>query len=263
MGTRLHDVAMEGQISKEEEEARLKLAGRRQLHLRLINAGLLEPHELGPGVVVLFEGWDAAGKGGAIRRLSSALDPRHLSVASFAAPSEREGRHHFLWRFWPHLPGSGGMTVFDRSWYGRVLVERVESLIEPTQWERAYDEINAFERSLVHDGTIIVKFLLHISDEEQLQRFDARQADPLKRWKLTDEDWRNRAKRHEYEIAMDEMIERTSTTEAPWDVIGADAKRTARVNILETLNLRIEQGMRAAGIEVPDSRGDDYNASSV
>ena len=146
-------------------------------------------------MLVLFEGWDASGKGGAIKRLVAQLDPRHVRVQEFAAPNSDEKRHHFLWRFWPKLPGWGGMAVFDRSWYGRVLVERVEGFASDEQWLRAYDEIHELERTLADEGTIIVKIWLHISLEEQLRRFEARRDDPLKTWKLTDEDWRNREKR--------------------------------------------------------------------
>ena len=144
---------------------------------------------------IVFEGWDAAGKGGAIKRLVEPLDPRHVHVAPFAAPTPDELRHHFLWRFWPPLPGWGGMTIFDRSWYGRVLVERVENLATEVQWRRAYEEITDFEHTLAEEGMIVIKLWMHMSHEEQLRRFVRRRDDPLKAWKLTDEDWRNREKR--------------------------------------------------------------------
>ena len=150
---------------------------------------------LGPPVCIVFEGWDAAGKGGAIKRLVEPLDPRHVHVAPFAAPTPDELRHHFLWRFWPPLPGWGGMTIFDRSWYGRVLVERVENLATEVQWRRAYQEITDFEHTLAEEGMIVIKLWMHMSHEEQLRRFERRRDDPLKAWKLTDEDWRNREKR--------------------------------------------------------------------
>jgi polyphosphate kinase 2 (PPK2 family) len=153
-----------------------------------------------------MEGWDASGKGGAIRRMTSSLDARHIKVVAYAAPDAREKRHHFLWRFWPDLPGQGGMTVLDRSWYGRVLVERVEGFATEAEWRRAYDEINAFERSLADDRMVLVKLWMHVSDEEQLARFERRARIPLKRWKLTDEDWRNRDKRPQYEAAVEEMF---------------------------------------------------------
>jgi len=260
MASPLNQVDLSCQISRSEEEPRLAQAQRRLLHLRLVSAGLLGDGQLGPGLLVLFEGWDAAGKGGAIRRLVAPLDPRHVTVASFAAPTEREIRHHFLWRFFPVLPGLGGMTVFDRSWYGRVLVERVEGLIDQKTWRRSYDEITTTETALVSEGMVIVKCFLHISEEEQLKRFEARQNDPLKKWKLTDEDWRNRAKRTEYEKAINEMIEKTSSPAAPWDLIPANSKRYARLAVLETVITRLEEGMTACGIDVPPSKGDDYSA---
>ena len=160
---------------------------------------------------MLFEGWDASGKGGAIKRLVDHLDPRHVRVVQYAAPTPDEKRHQYLLRFAAALPGWGGMAVLDRSWYGRVLVERVEGFATEAEWRRAYDEIDDFERALCDDGMILVKFFLHLSDEEQLRRFEARANDPLKAWKLTDEDWRNRAKRPDYEAAIEDMVERTST----------------------------------------------------
>src|SRR5581483_6557899 len=157
-------------------------------------------------VCVVFEGWDASGKGGAIKRLVAPLDPRHVRVAQFGAPSYDEKRHHFLWRFWPALPGWGGMAVLDRSWYGRVLVERVEGFATEEQWTRAYDEIVAFESMLAAEGMVIVKFWLHLSDAEQLKRFESREHDVLRRWKLTDEDWRNRRRRKAYGHAVEDML---------------------------------------------------------
>ena len=149
-------------------------------------------------MLVVFEGWDASGKGGAIKRLVSGLDPRHVRVKQFAAPTYDEKRHHWLLRFWDPLPGWGGMAVYDRSWYGRVLVERVEEFATREQWGRAYTEINDFERTLVAEGMVLIKFFIHISGKEQLKRFKAREQDPLKSWKLTEEDWRNREKRKQY-----------------------------------------------------------------
>ena len=171
---RLEDADLSARISKDEEAKRLHKAQLRLLHLRLINGGQLSGGELGPPVCIVFEGWDAAGKGGAIKRLVAPLDPRHVHVAPFAAPTPDELRHHFLWRFWPPLPGWGGMTIFDRSWYGRVLVERVEKLATEVQWRRAYDEINDFEHSLAEEGMVVIKLWMHISHEEQLRRFERR-----------------------------------------------------------------------------------------
>ena len=192
---RLEELDLSLRLSKQEGAERLAAAQERLAALRLQLGGKLGGTELGPPLCLVFEGWDASGKGGAIRRLVAPLDMRHVRVAQFSAPTPDEKRHHFLWRFWPALPGWGGMAVLDRSWYGRVLVERVEGFARRDEWERAYGEIVEFERSLAAEGTILVKFFIHISDEEQLRRFERRAGDPLKRWKLTDEDWRNRGKR--------------------------------------------------------------------
>ena len=222
MTTRLGEVDLSLELSRKEEEHELGLAWKRLVQLRLTLGGLIGERGIGPPVCVVFEGWDASGKGGAIKRLVSPLDPRHVRVVQFAAPSDDERRHHFLWRFWPVLPGWGGMAVFDRSWYGRVLVERVDGLATREQWLRAYDEINAFERTLADEGTILVKLWLHISEAEQLRRFEARAADPLKAWKLTEDDWANRAKRGEYEQAVEDMLARTDQPHAPWRPIAAE-----------------------------------------
>src|SRR5207302_495472 len=172
-------------LSREEEAKRLEAAQMRLLELRLAMGGLIGEQGIGPPLCVVFEGWDASGKGGAIKRLVSPLDPRHVRVAQFAAPTYDEKRHHFLWRFWPVLPGWGGMTVLDRSWYGRVLVERVEGFAEEAEWQRAYSEILDFERSLCAEGMVLVKLWLHLTEGEQRKRFAAREDDPLKSWKLT------------------------------------------------------------------------------
>jgi AMP-polyphosphate phosphotransferase len=248
---RLDEVDLGKSLTKQEEARGLETAWKRLTQLRLTLGGQIGPKELGPPVCVLFEGWDASGKGGAIKRLVSPLDPRHVRVVQFAAPSFDEQRHHFLWRFWPSLPGRGGMAVFDRSWYGRVLVERVEGFAERDEWERAYDEINAFEDGLVREGTILVKMWMHISPDEQLKRFKSREQDPLKAWKLTDEDWRNREKRPVYEEAVEDMLARTHQPHAPWDLVPGESKHYARVHVVETVIARIEEGMRRNGVEVP------------
>jgi polyphosphate kinase 2 (PPK2 family) len=174
-----------------------------------------------------------------------------VRVVQYAAPTHDEKRHHWLWRFWPALPGWGGMAVLDRSWYGRVLVERVEGFATLEQWERAYDEIVQFERSLALEGMILVKFWLHISDEEQLRRFERREKKPLKRWKLTEDDWRNREKRPAYEQAVEDMLDRTDHELGRWQLVEADDKRYARVKVLETVCDAIETGMRERGFEPP------------
>jgi AMP-polyphosphate phosphotransferase len=248
---RLDAVDLSVSMSREESEARLRVLQQRLLELRLVSAGLLGNGSLGPPLCALFEGWDASGKGGSIKRLVVSLDPRHVVVAEFGVPTDEEKRHHFLWRFVPSLPGWGEMSVFDRSWYGRVLVERVEGFATETQWKRAYDEISDFEKMLVEEGAVLVKFWLHISAEEQARRFEARKDDPLRRWKLTDEDWRNRSKRPAYLDAAEEMFERTDSKHAPWDIIAAESKHYARVAVLERVIDRTEGAMRQIGLEIP------------
>ena len=253
---RLAALDLSMQLSRTQEAARLTAAQQRLLHLRLVLGGQLpasaaEPARIGPPVCVVFEGWDASGKGGAIKRLVAGLDPRHVRVAQFAAPTYDEKRHHFLWRFWPALPGWGGMAVLDRSWYGRVLVERVEHLAGEDQWQRAYGEIMEFECTLAAEGMILVKFWLHVSEAQQLRRFERRQADPLKRWKLTDEDWRNRRKRRDYESAVEDMVERTDHPAARWTLVEANSKRWARVRVVERTCEAIEAGMVERGWTVP------------
>ncbi len=238
-------------LSREEEAERLAAAQKRLLALRLELGGLIGSGELGPPVCIVFEGWDASGKGGAIKRLVAELDPRHVRVVQFAAPTHDEKRHHWLWRFWPALPGWGGMAVLDRSWYGRVLVERVEGFATEEQWRRAYVEIVDFERTLAAEGMILIKFWMHISHDEQERRFLRREADRLKTWKLTDEDWRNREKRADYEAAVEEMVARTDTAWAPWHLIEGDSKRYARVKVIETVIAAAEDGMRRHGMTVP------------
>ena len=250
MGT-LDNYDLSLKLAKDEGERRLSAAQRRLLYLRLVDGGIYDGSgTLGPPICVVFEGWDASGKGGAITRLVAPIDPRHVRVMSIAAPTFDEKRHHFLSRFWPHLPGWGGMTILDRSWYGRVLVERVEEFATEEQWRRAYDEIKAFERTLTDEGLVLVKIWMHISSDEQLKRFKSREKDQLKRWKLTAEDWRNREQRPAYELAISEMLDRTDTSYAPWTVVEADDKLYARVKVLETVNAAIERGLLKAGIEL-------------
>lgn len=261
--TRLEQLDLSKKLSRSEESTRLEAGWRRLSELRLalgglrpLGAGSATRNGLGPPVCVVFEGWDASGKGGAIKRLVQPLDPRHVRVSQFSAPTPDESRHHFLWRFWPDLPGWGGMTVFDRSWFGRVLVERVEGFASENEWERAYEQINSFEASLVEEGMILIKFWLEISDSEQLERFERRDRDPLKSWKLTDEDWRNREKRPLYEAAVEEMFRRTDRPPAaPWHLVEANSKRFARVKVLETVIAEIELGMTRYGISPPEPAG--------
>jgi len=253
---RLDQLDLSKKLTRTEEAQGLERGWERLTQLRLTLGGQIGDREIGPPVCVLFEGWDASGKGGAIKRLVSQIDPRHVRVVQFAAPTADEKRHHFLWRFWPVLPGWGGMAVFDRSWYGRVLVERVEGLATREQWLRAYDEINSFERTLADEGMILVKLWLHISPEEQLKRFERRQREPLKAWKMTEEDWRNRERRPEYEQAAEDMLARTDhEPHARWHPIEADSKRYARVKVIETVIAEIEDGMRRQGLDPPEPHG--------
>ena len=251
----LDDVDLSLNITKRGELERLEAAQRRLLQLRIATAGVAEGARPGPGICVVMEGWDAAGKGGAIKRLTGKLDQRHYRVASFSKPTAIEKAHTFLWRFYPHLPGRGQMTIFDRSWYGRVLVERVEGFASADEWRRAYDEICHFERSLTADGVIVAKFWLHISHDEQLRRFESRQADPLRSWKMHPEDWRNREKRSPYEQAVTEMLERTDADLAPWHLVAAESKRYARITVLETVIAAVEAGMHRADCPVPAPLG--------
>ncbi|MCW2991493.1 MAG: UDP-galactose-lipid carrier transferase [Solirubrobacterales bacterium] len=247
-------------LSGQEQDERLASGGERLVQLRLALGGMLAwgdgEKRLGPPLCLVFEGWDASGKGGAIKRLTAPLDPRHVRYTSYAAPTPDEKRHHYLHRFASALPGWGGMSVVDRSWYGRVLVERVEGFATEVQWRRAYDEINGFESTLAADGMIFAKFWLEVSPEEQLERFEKRKGDPLKAYKLTDEDWRNREKRPAYEQAVDEMLLRTDTGWAPWIVVEGDSKRWARVKVLEKTIEVLEHGLKTAGFEPPAPLGD-------
>ena len=249
--SRLGQVDLDAKLKKSEATEQLAQAQERLVHLRLLLGGQIGPRELGPPLLVLFEGWDASGKGGAIQRLVEELDSRHVRVAQFAAPTYDEKRHHFLWRFWPALPGWGGMPVLDRTWYGRVLVERVEGFATEEAWQRAYAEIVDLETTLAAEGTILVKFWMHLSPEEQLRRFQSRQANPYKAWKLTEEDWRNREKRPAYEAAVDDMLERTDHPAGPWHVIAGEDKHWARVAVVRTVNEAIESALKARGID-PD-----------
>jgi polyphosphate kinase 2 (PPK2 family) len=195
-------------------------------------------------VLALFEGADAAGKGGAIRRITGALDARHYHIVPVAAPTEEERAQPYLWRFWRHVPRIGRVVIFDRSWYGRVLVERVEKFCSEADWMRAYGEINDFEEQLVSNHTVLVKFWLAISKEEQLRRFKEREKISFKRFKITEEDWRNREKWDDYETAVCDMVDRTSSDYAPWTLVESNDKYFARLKILKTLCARIEAALK-------------------
>ena len=257
----LRDADLTLRVEKEDANDRIEAAQRRILQLRLQLGGKLGTGEIGPPLCFVFEGWDASGKGGAIKRLVASMDPRHVRVVQIAAPTPDELRHHWLQRFWPELPGWGGVVVLDRSWYGRVLVERVEGFATAEQWRRGYTDILDYERTLVDEGMVFGKFWMHISQDEQLRRFQAREKSDLKQWKLTDEDWRNREKHREYTIAVEEMLARTSWDGGVWNVVPGEQKRYARVTVLETAIAVIEDGMRQHGMEplepLDDEEDDD------
>ncbi len=226
--TILDKMDLSAKLGRDEYDERLEAAQARFGHLAL------KARQQNRSVVCAFEGVDAGGKGGAIRRLTSPLNPKFYQVIPIAAPTDEEFAHHYLWRFWRHLPRDGRVTVFDRTWYGRVLVERVEGFASKAEWRRAYNEINYFESELCRHGTVLIKYWMHISQDEQLARFNARAETPHKQWKLTDEDWRNREKWPLYKNAVHDMVERTSTAVAPWHLVSAEQKRFARVSVIET-----------------------------
>ncbi len=216
-------------LSKKEYQRQLQ---RRQVQVREL---AYQVYVQKRPVVIVYEGWDAAGKGGSIKRLTAQMDPRGYVVYPISAPQGDDKEHHYLWRFWRRLPERGQIAIFDRSWYGRVLVERVEGFATEEEWKRAYREINSFERQLHDFGTIIIKFWIHISREEQLRRFEQRKSIEYKSWKLTEEDWRNREKWPLYEQAVEEMLLKTSTVTAPWTIVEGEDKYWARVRALTTV----------------------------
>jgi PPK2 family polyphosphate:nucleotide phosphotransferase len=225
---RLDALDQDQAVPDAEYKPRLK-----EYQLRLIKLQLKLAANNKHSLIVVAEGPDAAGKGGAVKRVVEKLDPRTVRVYSTIKPTDEENRHHYLWRFWNKLPPRGQIAIFDRSWYGRVLVERVEGFATEAQWRRAYRELNEFERLLADDGTVILKFYFHITKEEQLARFKRREADPSKSWKISDEDWRNRRRWDEHNLAAEEMFERTSTPAAPWHLIAGNYKWHARLQMLK------------------------------
>lgn len=235
---RLLTLRLHHELSEEEyEKKREKWLGRLNRSIRALQA---ERRSL----VFVFEGWDAAGKGGAIRRLTSAMDVRDYRVVPVAKPTDEEKAHHYLWRFWRHIPRDGYIAIFDRSWYGRVLVERLEGFARPDEWKRAYKELNEFEEQLVDHGTVVVKFWMHVSKEEQLRRFRAREQTAYKVHKINAEDWRNRRKWKAYEVAAGDMLALTNTYFAPWHIVPSDNKRYARLQILKTACKVIESALK-------------------
>jgi polyphosphate kinase 2 (PPK2 family) len=239
--TILQSLDMSLELTKKDYNERL-VEGRAR-----INRLYRQAKAQGISTVCVFEGWDAGGKGGSIRRLTAAMDARDYKVIPIAAPTDEEKTHHYLWRFWRHLSRAGRVTIYDRSWYGRVLVERVEGFASTDEWMRAYGEINDFEEQLVDFGMVLCKFWLHITPEEQLARFEKRQSIPWKSWKLTEEDWRNREKWGDYEVAVNDMIERTSTRKVPWSLIEANDKKYARIKVMDVVAERLEAALRSRG----------------
>ncbi|MDJ0522039.1 MAG: polyphosphate:AMP phosphotransferase [Planctomycetota bacterium] len=249
--TVLDTLDMSRSVTKKEYKVRLKeLQGR-------LNELSRRARDEGVSTVLVFEGWDAGGKGGAIRRMLGGMHARNYQVISIAAPTDEEAAQHYLWRFWRHLPRAGRVSVFDRSWYGRVLVERVEGFARPKEWRRAYAEINDFEQQLVDHGDVVLKFWMHVTKDEQARRFEERRVTPHKQWKLTEEDWRNREKWDAYELAVNEMVERTSTKAAPWVLVEGNDKRYARLRVLEAVCDALERRLiRAAeAAEAPTEAG--------
>jgi polyphosphate kinase 2 (PPK2 family) len=233
----LNTVDLDKSLSKSEYREQLM---KNQVELRHLAHEL---YKVRRPLIVVYEGWDASGKGGSIRRVTEKLDPRGYQVYSIAAPEGDDRTHHYLWRFWRRLlpPDEKQVLIFDRSWYGRVLVERVEGFASEREWKRAYFEINDFERQLIDSGMLIIKFWFHISQDEQLRRFEARSNTPYKAWKLTEEDWRNRERWEPYEEAVSEMLVRTSTGKAPWFVVEGNDKYYARVKVLSHLTKLLDQ----------------------
>lgn len=233
--SRLSEIPLDKKLSEEEYDQQLKACQKRlrQLHNELYRKKI--------PVVIAYEGWDAAGKGGNIKRIAAALDPRGYEVHPIASPEPHEKARHYLWRFWNRLPKDGHIAIFDRTWYGRVMVERLEGFCRENDWQRAYNEINEFEKELSDWGAIVIKFWVQIDKETQLERFTLRQNTPEKQWKITDEDWRNREKWDLYEDAVDEMLQKTSTTFAPWYVLESNDKKYARVKALKILIKEIEK----------------------
>lgn len=209
-----------------------------QIQLQLVHQEQ-QLRDAGIPVIIMYEGWDASGKGGSIMRITEKLDPRGYHVWPIAAPDETERQHHYLWRFWTRLPCRGQMAIFDRSWYGRVLVERVEKFATKAEWTRAYREIRDFEQMLIDDGALLIKFWMHISKDEQKKRFEEREHDPYKNWKITKEDWRNRDKWGDYMEAAEEMLAETNTLTAPWSLIAAENKHYARVETVRVVSDRL------------------------
>ena len=253
----LSGIDLSKKLEKEEYKKQLKKLQKRLAKLHS------EIYLLRIPVVIGFEGWDAGGKGGAIKRLTSNLDPRGYRVNPTAAPNDIEKVHHYLWRFWNSVPKAGHIAIFDRTWYGRVMVERIEGFCTEEEWKRAYQEINEMESHMANAGAVVLKFWLHIDKDEQEKRFTLRQNDPAKQWKITEEDWRNREKWDQYEEAVNEMLVRTSTSYAPWIVVEGNDKYYARVKVLKTVVEALEQKIKESSpqLRLAEGKGENRNDS--
>ena len=234
---RLADADLSARLDPEDYKEQLKVLQKRLSHLHN------EIYRRRIPVVICYEGWDAAGKGGNIRRLAYPMDPRGFDVYPIASPTAPEKARHYLWRFWTRLPRTGHIAIFDRTWYGRVMVERIEGFCGEDDWKRAYNEINEFEQELADFGAVVLKFWIHIDQETQYQRFIQRQNTPEKSWKITEEDWRNREKWPQYEEAVSEMLEKTSTDYAPWHIIESNDKLYARIKVLRIVIEALERAI--------------------
>lgn len=234
---KLSEVELDKEISEEEYKRELRHLQKKlnALHYRLYRKKI--------PVVIAYEGWDAAGKGGNIKRIAGALDPRGYEVHPIASPEPHEKARHYLWRFWTRLPKTGHIAIFDRTWYGRVMVERLEGFCSTNDWQRAYNEINEFEKELSQWGAVIIKFWVQIDKDTQLERFTERQNTPEKQWKITDEDWRNRDKWDQYEDAVNEMLQKTSTEYAPWHILESVDKKYARIKALKIVIAELEKAL--------------------
>lgn len=235
---KLSDIDLNKELSEEEYRKELKICQNRlsELHNKLYRKKI--------PVIIAYEGYDAAGKGGNIKRIAAALDPRGYEVLPIASPLPHEKARHFLWRFWTRLPKSGHIAIFDRTWYGRVMVERIEGFCSENDWQRAYNEINEFEKELYDWGAVIIKFWVHIDKETQLERFTDRQNTPEKQWKITDEDWRNREKWEQYEISINEMLQKTNTSYANWHILESNDKKYARIKALKIVIAELEKKLK-------------------
>ncbi|MCU0643376.1 MAG: phosphate--AMP phosphotransferase [bacterium] len=251
-GSKLHKIQAEDSLVSILNQVDLSPALAREEYEKALKKYQARIHELEHEVylkripvVIVYQGWDAAGKGGNIKRLVEGMDPRGYEVVPIGPPNDIEKSHHYLWRFWMKIPKAGHFAIFDRSWYGRVLVERIEGFCSEAEWRRAFREIKEMEEHLANAGTIIIKFWLHIDEEEQLRRFQDREATLHKQWKINDEDWRNREKREQYQIAVDEMLFRTNTSYAPWTIIEANCKLYARIKVLKTVIKAVEERIKS------------------